>query len=91
MIEGGVDATVFSNFMYTLLKNIREDPERCRRQVVVFMDNARIHGTPMVLQVTADMKAMVLMNAQYSPSLNPVEQFFGSLKQTVKKRDPNGR
>ena len=43
LIEGGVDATIFENFLYRLLVHVRERPEFAGRQVVLLMDNASIH------------------------------------------------
>lgn len=91
LVEGMVDASVFENFLFQLLRSIRQDPERRGRPLVVLMDNARIHGAPLVMETLGNMKVLVLLNAQYSPSLNPVEQFFGQLKQAIKRREPHGR
>jgi hypothetical protein len=43
LIEGGVDASVFENFLYELLLKIRADRTNDKRPVVLFMDNATIH------------------------------------------------
>jgi hypothetical protein len=43
LIEGGVDASVFENFLYELLMKIRADRTNDKRPVVLFMDNATIH------------------------------------------------
>ena len=43
LIEGGVDASVFENFIYELLLKVRGDRSNDRRPVVLFMDNATIH------------------------------------------------
>jgi len=39
----------------------------------MFMDNARIHCHPIVIESVLSRKGILLFNAQYSPSLNPVE------------------
>ena len=77
LVEGGVDSSVFENFLFELLRSIRQDPERRGRPLVLFMDNASIHGSPIVLETIGSMKVIMLFNAQYSPSLNPIEYFFG--------------
>jgi len=43
LIEGGVDASVFENFLYELLLKIRADRTNDKRPVVLFIDNATIH------------------------------------------------
>jgi hypothetical protein len=43
-IEGGVDSTVFENFIYELLVYIKNDPQLKSKRVVLLMDNARIHS-----------------------------------------------
>ena len=55
------------------------------------MDNAAIHGSPIVMETVGSMKVILLLNAQYSPNLNPVEQFFGQLKQSIQKAEPHGK
>lgn len=68
-----MNANLFANFVYELLRSIREDPERSRRPIVLFIDNARIHSPQMVLDVVLGMRVVLLYNAQYSPQLNPIE------------------
>lgn len=80
LVEGGIDSSVFENFVHETLVHIRKDPILCRRPVIMFMDNARIHCHPMVIESVLQKKAILLFNAQYSPSLNPVEQFFAYVK-----------
>ena len=86
-----VDSSVFENFLFELLRSIRQDPERRGRPLVIFMDNATIHGSPIVMETVGCMKVILLMKAQYSPNLNPVEQFFGQLKASIKKVEPHGK
>jgi hypothetical protein len=43
LIEGGVDTSVFENFIYELLLKIRANRNYDKRPVVLFMDNATIH------------------------------------------------
>jgi transposase len=52
------------------------------------MDNARFHHSQNVLATCQLMKANVLFNAEYSPWLNPIENFFGHVKKQVIHR-PN--
>lgn len=80
VIEGAVDSVLFENFIYEVLRSVRSDPALCKKQVILFMDNAVIHRHSMVLETARKMKVNVLFNAQYSPWLNPVEQLFRHVK-----------
>lgn len=80
LIEGPIDASLFENFLHHTLAGVRADPELQGRQVVVLMDNARIHSQELVLAAAARFRAVVVFNAQYSPQLNPVEHWFQRLK-----------
>jgi transposase len=79
-VEGGVDSVVFKQFLHHMLLGIRNQPEFASRNVILLMDNARIHHHQMVLETARRMKVNVLFNAQYSPWLNPVESLFAHLK-----------
>jgi transposase len=83
IIEGGVDASLFENFLYETLKAVRKDPATKTKKVILFMDNATIHSHSEVLETARKFKVNVLFNAQYSPWLNPVEQLFGLIKKKV--------
>lgn len=50
MIEGGVDANLFENFLYRTLRSIRTNPLTKNQSVLVFMDNAVIHKHSWVLE-----------------------------------------
>ena len=58
---------VFDNFLHRLLKKLRTDKDTKHKHIVVLMDNATIYETARRFKVN------VLLNAQYSPWLNPVE------------------
>ena len=82
-IEGGVDGSVYENFVHHLLQGIRRDPELRGRKVVLLMDNARIHHQELVVATALREHAYVLYSAEYSPWLNPVEWFFRHVKQQL--------
>ena len=82
-VEGGVDGSVYENFVYHLLQGIRRDPELRHRRVVLLMDNARIHHQELVVATALREHAYVLYSAEYSPWLNPVEWFFRHVKQQL--------
>ena len=85
--EGGTDAVVFENFMYRVLHKLRVDRETKNKQIVVLMDNATIHKHESVYATVRKFKANVLLNAQYSPWLNPIEQLFNYIKRKLRKLD----
>ena len=86
LVEGGVDASVFENFIYELLMKVRGDRSNDRRPVVLFMDNATIHRQPLVIKTVLGMRVFLLYTPQYSPQLNPVERFFKYVKSNLKDR-----
>ena len=91
LVEGGVDSSVFENFMHKLLESIRKQEEFNGKHVVLLMDNATIHKHPMVIDTVLRMKAILLFNPQYSPHLNPVERYFKRLKKEVRDQDVSSR
>ena len=80
VFEGGVDSLLFENFIYRLLNKLRTSSETASKDIVLLLDNAAIHKHSTVFETARKMKATVLMNAQYSPFLQPVEQLFLKLK-----------
>jgi cell shape-determining protein MreC len=43
VIEGKYDSTLFEDTIYKMLEHIRTDRKTSKKNVIVFMDNARIH------------------------------------------------
>ena len=86
-IEGGVDATLYENFVYETLKYVRTSEELKHKKVILFMDNALIHRHSSVLETARKFKVNVLFNAEYSPWLNPIEQLFSYLKKGLHPKD----
>ena len=87
IIEGGVDSVVFENYIYHTLASIRNNPDLAHRQVVLLMDNVNFHHSEAVIETARMLKVNVLFNAEYSPQLNPIEQYFRVLKQGIKSDD----
>ena len=83
-IEGGVDSSVFASFIDELLLSIKSNPALQGKQVVLLMDNARIHHHSLVLETARKDGVMVLFSAEYSPWLNPIESLFAFLKHSVR-------
>ena len=87
LIEGGVDSSVFENFVHSLLTHIRTTPRLQGRRVVLLMDNAQIHRHKVVIDTVLRMKAILMFNPQYSPILNPIEHMFQHLKTQLRQQD----
>ena len=62
IIEGGVDATVFENFVHKVLTHVRESPKYRGRRIVILMDNATIHHHLHVIDSILAMKVILLFN-----------------------------
>ena len=43
LIEGGVDAPIFENFLFKTLHRLRTDKQTSGSHIVILMDNASIH------------------------------------------------
>ena len=83
--EGGTDAVVFDNFLHRVLHKLRADKETKSKQIVILMDNASIHKHESVYETARRFKANILLNAQYSPWLNPIEQLFNHIKRQLRQ------
>lgn len=71
---------MFDNFLHRTLHKLRTDRDSKNKQIVILMDNASIHKHPSVYETVREFRANILLNAQYSPWLNPVEQLFNYIK-----------
>lgn len=85
--EGGTDAVVFDNFIHRTLHKLRVDKDTKSKQIVLLMDNASIHKHASIYETARKFKANILLNAQYSPWLNPVEQLFNHIKRKLRSLD----
>jgi DDE superfamily endonuclease len=83
LVEGGVDTSVFENFIYRLLEYVHTQERFQGRRIVLLMDNATIHRHPLILDLPLAMRCILVYNPQYSPHLNPVERYFKKLKSVV--------
>ena len=75
---------MFDNFLHRTLHKLRVDKDTKSKQIVILMDNATIHKHPTIYETARKFKANVLLNAQYSPWLNPVEQLFNFIKRKLR-------
>ena len=87
LFEGGVTGVLYENFLFKTILDLRNDPENDGKDIVIFMDNARIHKHPLVMQTLKEKKVQVIFNSEYSPWLNPVEQLFNFIKRKLKKEN----
>ena len=49
LTEGGVTGVLYENFLFKAILELRNDPKNAGKDIVVFMDNARIHKHPVVM------------------------------------------
>ena len=42
-VEGGVDATIYAQFLYKTFKSLRDRPEMKDKQIFLLQDNCRFH------------------------------------------------
>ena len=89
IISGGIDSTVFEDFIQRMLVGMSNNPEYEGKNIILYLDNARIHSHSMVLETARRMKVNVLFSAPYSPWLNPIESLFGHLKNKAKDDSVN--
>ena len=82
---------MFEHFIERMLIGMMSNPEYEGKNVVLYLDNARIHSHSMVLETARRWKVNVLFSAQYSPWLNPIESLFGYLKKRAKDNMVNSR
>ena len=62
LIEGGVDSSVFENFIYTMLLHLRTTDKYKGARIILLMDNATIHRHPGVSKTILEMKAFLMFN-----------------------------
>ncbi|KAG4054603.1 hypothetical protein PC123_g10270 [Phytophthora cactorum] len=74
-----------NDFIRSLLRTIRDEPERTLADVVLVLDNAPCHcRAESVFEATEFLDAKMLRLGQYSPMLNPIENVFSSFTASVK-------
>ena len=55
------------------------------KEVVIYMDNLRVHTTPEVKELMVELNFTYCMSPFYSPDYNPIEYYFSMLKRLVKR------
>jgi transposase len=81
--EENTDTQVFEGFIERLLPFCGRYPEP---RSVIFMDNASFHFSPKIDEMLAQAGVVKELQAPYSPDLNPIEPFFGSVKNRIRER-----
>ena len=84
MIQGGVDNSLFENFVYRVVAALLKDPVNKGRRIVVYLDNARIHKCQAVYDAMRKLGCCLVFAAQYSPFLMPIEMLFNEVKLRLK-------
>ncbi|OAA47532.1 Homeodomain-like protein [Cordyceps fumosorosea ARSEF 2679] len=82
--DGHTDLDFFEGYLLRLLPYLGRYPGP---RSVIFMDNASFHNVSLEVQATlAEAGVLLVTQPPYSPDLNPIEYFFGSLKQHIAAR-----
>ena len=85
LIKGSVDSPLFEFFLRRTLGAARRRLGP-RKPIAVLLDNASFHHSAIVVETAARFGATLLFNSPYSPQLNPIEQWFGTLKKLLARR-----
>lgn len=83
-VRGAFDADLFLSFMRELVLQLPVDS-------MLVMDNCRIHHThiKMLRELFALKNIAILFLPPYSPDMNPIEKFFGSVKAELRGKNKN--
>jgi transposase len=83
VIEGSCDTVLFENFLFETIRKLRVDEDSKNKQVVVFLDNAKVHKHPWMHELADRLRVTILYSAPYLPWLQPVETLHEDLKRYV--------
>ena len=91
IVEGTGDGALFEHFLFKLLTRLRRDQQTKSKVIVVYLDNARVHNHPRVVEMAARLRVTILFQAEYSPQLQASEQLHNALKRHLNElpRKPN--
>ena len=78
---------IFENFIYHSLFDVRKDPVTANKQIEILIDNVTINKVPIIYKTARKMKVSIMLNASYSPWLNPIEQLFNAIKRELRRKD----
>ena len=88
VFPGSTDKATFEDFIEQLLRNCGRWPEP---ETVLVIDNAGFHDAERITQMCKDVGVKVEFLAPYSPTTNPIEEFFGELKTYAKSQHKEQR
>lgn len=88
VFPGSTDKATFEDFIEQLLRHCGRWPEP---ETVLVMDNAGFHDAEKITQMCEDVGVKVEFLAPYSPTTNPIEEFFGELKTYAKSQHKEQR
>lgn len=63
LIEGGVDSSLFENFLYHTLNYVSKHEDMKEKKIVLLLDNAAIHRHEMVIKTALKFNAVVVFNS----------------------------
>ena len=87
MEDGSITGEVYATFIRQMADMIRRIICNGNTQILMIHDNCKIHETAEVAVAVQESKLNVVPTVPYSPQLNePVESFFGYMKQTLANR-----
>lgn len=81
VFPGSTDAATFEDFIAQLLRHCGKWPEP---ESVLVMDNAAFHHSDKILNMCDNAGVKCFFTAPYTPTSNPIEEFFGELKTFAK-------
>ena len=79
--EGGIKTNIFIDFMKELTKKIEN------KETYYLMDNAVIHKTKKFMEYIKECKINILYNAPYHSEINPIENIFSMLRNTINRNE----
>lgn len=82
--EDTTDLELFESFLKNLLPYCGRYPDPLS---VVMMDNATFHNVSLAIKdLYSEAGVLIVKQSPYSPDLNPIEYFFGALKNHIESR-----
>lgn len=81
--QGSTDSELFEDFIAQLPHHCGRYPEP---KSVIIMDNASWHHSEKILRLRRDAGVVLEYLPPYSPDFNPIEEYFGVLKNFIKKK-----
>lgn len=88
LIQGGMDGSLFENFIFNVVTALLADPKNNGRRIVLFLDNCRLHKVDLVLSSAKRLGVGVVFSAQYSPFLMAIEHLFKYVKHRIRLIQP---